>query len=69
MSKPRDVETSEGIQDRFTVEMHDEMKKTLRDRGWMETKCHNQIGHRSWASSRNRSWSRIFGVGMVEKNQ
>jgi ubiquinone/menaquinone biosynthesis C-methylase UbiE len=37
MVKPRVVETEEGIQGEFNVEMYDAMMRRLRDRGWMET--------------------------------
>jgi ubiquinone/menaquinone biosynthesis C-methylase UbiE len=35
--RSRVVETDEGIQDEFTVEVYDEMMRNLRDRGWIET--------------------------------
>jgi len=35
--KPRVVETNEGIQGEFTVEVYDKMMRNLRDRGWVET--------------------------------
>jgi ubiquinone/menaquinone biosynthesis C-methylase UbiE len=35
--KPRVVETNEGIQGEFTVEVYDKMMRNLRDRGWIET--------------------------------
>jgi ubiquinone/menaquinone biosynthesis C-methylase UbiE len=35
--KPRVVETTEGIQGEFTVEVYDKMMRNLRDRGWIET--------------------------------
>jgi len=35
--KPRIIETNEGIQNAFTVEVYDEMMRGLRDRGWIET--------------------------------
>jgi len=37
MSKPRIVETDEGIQGEFDVRTYDTMMRNLRDRGWMET--------------------------------
>lgn len=37
MVKPRIVETDEGIQGEFTVEVYDKMMRNLRDRGWIET--------------------------------
>jgi len=37
MVKPRVVETNEGIQEEFTVEVYDKMQRHLRDRGWIET--------------------------------
>lgn len=37
MVKPRVVETTEGIQGEFTVEVYDKMMRNLRDRGWIET--------------------------------
>lgn len=40
MVKPRVIETDEGIQEEFTVEVYDRMLRGLRDKGWMET---NQI--------------------------
>jgi ubiquinone/menaquinone biosynthesis C-methylase UbiE len=35
--KPRVVETNEGIQEEFTVEVYDKMLRNLRDKGWIET--------------------------------
>jgi len=35
--KPRIVETDEGIQGEFTVEVYDKMMRNLRDKGWIET--------------------------------
>jgi ubiquinone/menaquinone biosynthesis C-methylase UbiE len=35
--KPRIVETNEGIQGEFTVEVYDKMMRNLRDKGWIET--------------------------------
>ncbi len=37
MTKPRVVETTEGIQGEFDVQMYDDMARRLRDKGWMET--------------------------------
>ena len=37
MVRPRVVETGEGIQEEFTVEVYDKMQRNLRDRGWIET--------------------------------
>ena len=37
MVKPRIVETDEGIQGEFTVEVYDKMMRNLRDKGWIET--------------------------------
>jgi ubiquinone/menaquinone biosynthesis C-methylase UbiE len=37
MVKPRVVETEEGIQGEFNVEMYDAMMRRMRDRGWLET--------------------------------
>lgn len=37
MVKPRVVETNEGIQADFTVEVYDKMMRNLRDKGWIET--------------------------------
>jgi ubiquinone/menaquinone biosynthesis C-methylase UbiE len=39
MTKPRIPETDHGIQGEFTVAAYDEMQRTLRDRGWIETKA------------------------------
>ena len=38
MVKPRVVETEQGIQGEFTVEVYDRMMRRLRDKGWLETK-------------------------------
>jgi ubiquinone/menaquinone biosynthesis C-methylase UbiE len=38
MTRARVEETREGIQDAATVEHYDRMLRTLRDRGWMETR-------------------------------
>jgi len=35
--KPRVVETNEGIQGEFTVQVYDKMMRNLRDKGWIET--------------------------------
>jgi ubiquinone/menaquinone biosynthesis C-methylase UbiE len=35
--KPRVVETNEGIQQDFDVEVYDKMQRNLRDHGWIET--------------------------------
>jgi ubiquinone/menaquinone biosynthesis C-methylase UbiE len=35
--KPRIIETDEGIQGEFTVEVYDRMMRNLRDKGWIET--------------------------------
>jgi len=40
MVKPRVIETNEGIQGDFDVEIYDRSMRNLRDRGWIET---NQI--------------------------
>lgn len=37
MVKPRVVETDHGIQGSFTVAVYDQMQRTFRDRGWIET--------------------------------
>ncbi len=37
MTKPRIPETDQGIQGAITVAQYDEMQRTLRDRGWIET--------------------------------
>lgn len=37
MTKKRIPETDHGIQGELTVSMYDEMQRTLRDRGWIET--------------------------------
>ena len=38
MTKPRVPETDQGIQGEFNVTFYDQMQKTLRDKGWIETK-------------------------------
>lgn len=38
MVKPRVIETTEGIQGEFDVEMYDRMMRRMRDRGWLETR-------------------------------
>jgi len=40
MTKPRVIETNEGIQGEFKVTTYDQMQRYLRDKGWIET---NQI--------------------------
>ena len=37
MVRPRVVETDEGIQGEFTVELYDHMMRRFRDKGWLET--------------------------------
>jgi ubiquinone/menaquinone biosynthesis C-methylase UbiE len=37
VTKARIVETVEGIQDEFAVDVYDRMMRRLRDKGWMET--------------------------------
>ena len=44
MAKPRIVETAEGIQGEFDVEMYDAMMRRMRDRGWMETDLVLKLG-------------------------
>ncbi len=38
MLKPRIVETDQGIQGEFNVQLYDQMQRRLRDKGWIETK-------------------------------
>jgi ubiquinone/menaquinone biosynthesis C-methylase UbiE len=38
MTRPRVTETNQGIRGEFTVSIYDQMQKTLRDKGWIETK-------------------------------
>jgi ubiquinone/menaquinone biosynthesis C-methylase UbiE len=38
MTRPRVIETDQGIQGEFTVNFYDQMQRSLRDRGWIETK-------------------------------
>ena len=38
MARPRVIETDQGIQGEFTVNIYDQMQRRLRDRGWIETK-------------------------------
>ena len=38
MVKPRVIETDEGIQGEFNVEIYNQMQRRFRDKGWMETK-------------------------------
>ena len=47
MVKPRVVETEQGIQGEFTVEVYDRMMRRLRDKGWLETKLILNAGIRS----------------------
>lgn len=44
MVRERVVETDEGIQGEFTVEIYDQMQRRFRDKGWMETKAIIQSG-------------------------
>lgn len=37
MVKPRVIETEDGIQGEFNVQIYDKMLRRLRDKGWMET--------------------------------
>ena len=39
MVKPRVIETDQGIQGEFVVEMYDRMQRRLRDKGWIETQA------------------------------
>jgi ubiquinone/menaquinone biosynthesis C-methylase UbiE len=39
MTKPRLIETEQGIQGEFNVTVYDEMQRRLRDKGWVETKA------------------------------
>jgi ubiquinone/menaquinone biosynthesis C-methylase UbiE len=39
MTRPRIVETHEGIQGEFNVKIYDEMHRRLRDKGWIETEA------------------------------
>jgi ubiquinone/menaquinone biosynthesis C-methylase UbiE len=36
--RKRVIETDQGIQGEFTVNLYDQMQRTLRDKGWIETK-------------------------------
>jgi len=38
MTRPRVIETDQGIQGEFTVNLYDQMQRRLRDKGWIETK-------------------------------
>ena len=38
MTKPRVIETDQGIQGEFNVTIYDQMQRRLRDKGWIETK-------------------------------
>ena len=38
MTRPRVVETDQGIQGALTVKIYDQMQRRLRDKGWIETK-------------------------------
>ena len=38
MTKPRTVETDQGIQGEFNVQIYDQMQRRLRDKGYIETK-------------------------------
>jgi len=38
MVKSRVVETEEGIQGEFDVQLYDQMVRRMRDKGWLETK-------------------------------
>ncbi len=38
MPKPRKIETDQGIQGEFNVQVYDQMQRRLRDKGWIETK-------------------------------
>jgi ubiquinone/menaquinone biosynthesis C-methylase UbiE len=44
MTKPRIPETDHGIQGEITVAHYDQMQRSLRDRGWIETKSLMQSG-------------------------
>jgi ubiquinone/menaquinone biosynthesis C-methylase UbiE len=39
MVRERVVETNDGIQGEFTVEIYDQMQRRFRDKGWIETKA------------------------------
>ena len=39
MVRERVIETNDGIQGEFTVEIYDQMQRRFRDKGWMETKA------------------------------
>ena len=39
MTKPRNPETDHGIQGEITVAQYDQMQRSFRDKGWMETKA------------------------------
>ena len=38
MVKPRVIETEEGIQGKFDVQIYDQMLRRMRDKGWLETR-------------------------------
>jgi len=39
MTRPRVIETDQGIQGEVTVALYDQMQRRLRDRGWIETQA------------------------------
>ncbi len=47
MVRQRVIETTEGIQDNYDVQVFDQMQRRLRDKGWMELKFFltNAVGH------------------------
>ncbi len=50
MVKPRVVETTEGIQDEYDVQIYDQMMRRMRDKGWLETKLILKAGIRQGLS-------------------
>jgi ubiquinone/menaquinone biosynthesis C-methylase UbiE len=47
MTRPRKLETDQGIQGEFNVATYDSMQRHLRDKGWMETEAIIRSGIRS----------------------
>jgi len=44
MVKPRVIETDQGIQGEFDVQIYDSMMRRMRDKGWIETNLILKVG-------------------------
>ena len=68
MTKPRVPETDHGIQGEITVAQYDQMQRSFRDKGWIETPALLKAWHHAGAGARDRAWPWLPGPGMAQAN-